>query len=183
MENKRIHKGKSLYIFPVDYTVIDIETSGFSSGSCEIIEISALKVRNNQTAGTFQQLIKPGYPVGRFITDLTGINNVMLQNCPGIKEVLPSFIDFIGDDILMGYNVHFDINFLYDNMLRCFGMPLTNDFVDVLRFARKALPNLKKRSQTDVADYFGIPTAGAHRALKDCEICNECYIRLKQILL
>lgn len=183
MDNKRINKGKSLYAFPDSYTVIDIETSGFSPERCEIIEISALKVRNNVITDVFQQLIKPKHPIDRFITELTGINNTMVKNCPDIKEVLPDFVDFIGDDILMGYNVHFDINFLYDNMLKHFGFYLTNDFVDVLRLSRKALPQLKRKSQTDVAGYFGISTAGAHRALKDCEICNECYIRLKDILL
>lgn len=183
MENKRIFKGNSLYLFPENYTVIDIETSGLSPESCEIIEISALKVRNFETADTFQQLIKPQYPISGFITQLTGISNTMVQNCPCIKDVLPDFSEFIGDDILMGYNVHFDINFLYDNMLKALGTPLTNDFVDVLRFSRKALPQLRHKSQTNVAEYFGISTKGAHRALNDCEICNQCYIRLKEMLI
>ncbi|MBQ7596713.1 MAG: 3'-5' exonuclease, partial [Clostridia bacterium] len=135
MVSKRIYKGRSLLIFPADYTVIDIETSGLSPEECEIIEISAVKVRNDKITDTFSQLIKPERRISAFITSLTGITNDMVKYAPDIKSVITDFADFIGSDILLGYNVNFDINFLYDNMVKHLGTPLNNDFVDVLRFS------------------------------------------------
>lgn len=179
MNKTREFKGKSLLTFPKDYTVIDIETSGISPADSEIIEISAIKYRNCRRAEEFSTLVKPRNRIGYFITQLTGITNEMVKFAPNAAYATAEFYDFIGSDILMGYNVNFDINFLYDDLMIYHGIPLTNDFVDVLRFARKALPQLSNRQQTTVAAYYGINADGAHRALKDCEICNACYNKLK----
>lgn len=179
MKQIRNFKGKSLLVFPKDYTVIDIETSGISPTDSEIIEISAIHYRDCEKREIFSTLVKPRNRISYFITELTGITNDMVRYAPDITRATAAFYDFIGNDILMGYNVNFDINFLYDNLMIYHGIPLTNDFVDVLRFARKALPDLSNRRQTTVAAYYGINIEGAHRALKDCEICNACYNKLK----
>ena len=102
----------------------------------------------------------------------------MVKDSPDIASALESFLEFAGNDTLMGYNVNFDINFLYDALLKNHDKILDNNFVDVMRFARKALPQLSDRKQTTVAKYYKISARGAHRALKDCEICNECYLNL-----
>ena len=177
--NKR-NKGKSLLVFPSDYTVTDIETNGMSPSDSEIIEISAIRYRGFKKSAEFTSLVKPTHKISRFITDLTGITNVMVKNAPDISEVIKDYYDFVGNDIIVGYNVNFDINFLYDDLLKYRGIILKNDFVDVLRFARKALPELDDRKQTSVASYYGISADGAHRALRDCEICNEVYLKLRQ---
>lgn len=180
MKQIREFKGKSLLAFPKDYTVIDIETSGLSPAESEIIEISAIRYRNHEKSDVFSTLVKPAKRISYFITQLTGITNDMVKFAPNITYAVSAFYGFIGNDILMGYNVHFDINFLYDNLMQHCGVPLTNDFVDVLRFARQALPHLRNRSQTTVAEHYGISAQGAHRALRDCEICNACYNELKK---
>lgn len=175
-------KGKSRIAFPEDYCVVDIETTGLSPEECEIIEIAAVRYRSGRKAGVFSTLIKPEMRISPFITELTGIDNEMVKDAPGIHKAILDFYEFAGSDMLMGYNVNFDINFLYDNLLRCHGIHLENDFVDVLRFARKALPLLPDRRQTTVAAHYGISVMGAHRAEKDCEICNACYICLREEL-
>lgn len=180
--SERIYKGKSIYAFPQDYTVVDIETTGFTAKSCEIIEISAIKVRKDAPVDTFSSLINPKRKIDGFITSLTGITDDMVQNAPDINSVLQDFDLFLGNDIIIGYNVNFDVNFLYDKFIKHLNRPLTNSFVDVLRFARKGLKNIPNHKQTTVAEYFGIDVYGAHRALKDCEICLECYYRLKPLL-
>ncbi|MBD5132820.1 MAG: 3'-5' exonuclease [Clostridiales bacterium] len=179
---ERKFKGKSLFAFPTDYTVVDIETNGLISGVCEIIEVSALKYRNAILQGEFSTLIKPTQPITWFTENLTGITDEMVQNAPDIYGVMQDFYDFVGKDILIGHNVNFDVNFLYDNLWRHNGLVLDNDFVDTLRLARKALPWLHNHKQTTVAAYYGIETTGAHRALRDCEICNACYLNLKREL-
>ncbi len=179
---ERKFKGKSLYAFPSDYTVVDIETNGLVSGVCEIIEVSALKVRGETIRDSFSSLIKPNEPINWFITQLTGITDEMVENAPDVNEVMQAFYDFIGKDILIGHNVNFDVNFLYDNLWVHNGLILDNPFVDTLRLARKALPSLPDHKQTTIAAYYGITTDGAHRALRDCEICNACYLNLKREL-
>ena len=177
---ERIFKGRSLFIFPENYTVIDIETTGMVPQECEILEISALRCRNDLPVASFSTLIKPEKRIPQFITRLTGISDGMVQNAPDAASALRAFYEFAGRDLLMGYNVHFDVNFLYDHLMKRLSLPLSNDFVDVLRFARKALPFLESRAQTSVAAHYGVCTTGAHRALRDCAICREVYLRLRE---
>ena len=179
---ERKFKGNSLFAFPSDYTVIDIETNGLMSDVCEIIEVSALKFRDDNQVDAFSTLIKPSQPIDPFITNLTGITDEMVENAPDIQPVMAAFYEFIGNDILIGHNVNFDINFLYDKLWIHNGLVLDNDFVDTLRLARKALPRLINHKQVTVAEYYGINTKGSHRALRDCEICNLCYQNLKKAL-
>ena len=179
---EREHKGKSLFTFPSDYTVVDIETNGLSSSVCEIIEVSALKYRDDKLQASFSSLIKPSSHIDWFITNLTGITDDMVKDAPRAPEVLQKFYDFAQKDILIGHNVNFDVNFLYDNLLRHNGLILDNDFVDTLRLARKALPQLLNHKQITLAEHYGIRTDGSHRALRDCEICNACYQNLKREL-
>ena len=179
---ERKFKGQRLVAFPSDYTVVDIETNGLSSDVCEIIEVSALKYRDGILVDSFSSLIKPSQPISWFITQLTGITDEAVANAPDIVEVMQQFYGFVGEDILVGHNVNFDVNFLYDNLWLHNGLILDNSFVDTLYLARKALPFLSNHKQTTVAEYFGIATDGAHRALRDCEICNACYLNLKKLL-
>ena len=178
METEKRQKGKSLLALPEDYCVVDIETTGLSPRSCEIIEIAAVKYRGLKKVDTFTTLIRPKKRIPGFITELTGISNEMVADAPDISEAILSFYEFADGEMIMGYNVNFDIDFLYDALLKCHGIVFGNDFVDVVRFARKALPDMKGRSQTRVAEHFGISSYGAHRADVDCEICNEIYQRL-----
>ena len=179
---ERKFKGISLFEFPSDYTVVDIETNGIGD-SCEIIEVSALKCRGDSETERFSSLIKPSEPIGWFITNLTGITDDMVEDAPEANEVLQAFYDFVGDDIIIGHNVNFDVNMLYDKLWLHNGLILGNSFVDTLRLSRKALPKLSNHKLSTVAEYYGISTVGAHRALRDCEICNGCYLNLKRELL
>lgn len=178
-KTERKEKGHSIIKFPSDYTVIDIETTGLSPSWDEIIELSAIKYRNNTLIDEFSTLVKPTEEIDEFITELTGITNEMLSSAPSIQECIESFFDFIGDDIVVGYNVSFDINFIYDNCVKYLNKPFTNDFIDVMRISRKALPQLKHHRQKDTAKFFQISSLREHRALDDCKTCNECYHSLE----
>lgn len=182
INNAREHKGKSLWAFPSDYTVVDIETTGLSPLFCEIIEISAVKYRNDVLDSVYSVLVRPTQKISPFITRLTGITNEMAESGYDIATAMRGFKEFVCGDIILGYNVHFDINFLYDNAVTHLGEPLTNDFVDVLRFARKALPQAPDHRQTTIASYLGISCDGAHRAETDCKICREIYGILKKLM-
>ena len=173
-------KGKSIIAFPEKYVVVDIETTGLSPQQNEIIEISAIRYENGRKKDTFSTLIKPENEIPYFITRLTGISNKMVTGAPGIKEAVTDFMNYVSDDIIIGYNVNFDVNFIYDKLLENCSVKLGNDFVDVLRIARVLLTNLSSHKQTAVAEYYGLSTSGAHRAMKDCELCNAIFVQLQR---
>ena len=110
----REHKGNSIILLPDNYIVIDIETTGLSSNYDDIIELAAIKICEDKIVDEFQSLVNPGYEIGPFITDLTGITNDMLNSAPRIEHILPKYLDFIGDSVVVGHNVSFDVNFIYD---------------------------------------------------------------------
>ena len=180
---ERIHKGKSLIELLDSYIVFDIETTGLDSSYDEIIEIAALKVQNNKVVSQFQSLIKPNQEIDEYITELTGITNEMVVDAPTIEQVLPQFIEFVGNEILIGHNVNFDINFVYDYLYRNEFGGLKNDFIDTMRLARKLLPELAHHRLIDIAEYFNVDTSNNHRALKDCEITLNIYENLKRMAL
>lgn len=176
-------KSKSKIIFPVDYVVFDIETTGLSAYYNEIIEISAIKVRNDKVVDEFSSLIKPQGKISSFITNLTGISNEMVNDAPCIDKVLKDFLLFIGNDVLIGHNVNFDIGFVNTNLLRLGHDQLCNDFVDNLRIARKVLTELHHHRLADLANYYLIDTTGAHRGLKDSYMTYEIFLKLKEAVI
>ena len=111
-------RGLSLLNWIVDFTVIDIETTGLVTDYDEIIELSALRVRNNIVSDSYSVLVKPSYEIDDFIAELTGITNEMLVHERSIEEVISDFYNFIGSDILLGHNLGFDIKFINKNLER-----------------------------------------------------------------
>lgn len=183
VKTERKGKGKSIIAFPEKYTIIDIETTGLSPAWDEIIEIAAIRYEKGVKTDEYLTLVHPENDVDEYITELTGITNEMLTDAPTISECIGAFADFVGESILVGYNVNFDINFIYDNMLQYLEKPLSNDFVDVMRIARKELPELKHHRQADVLKFFNINIDRAHRALNDCEACNSCFMALREHII
>ena len=192
---QRPGKGESVLCLPRDYTVVDTETTGLSTESCCLIEVSALRVREGRVAAEFSTLIRPpwrevqkngqwqqGY-VDDFIQGLTGITDEMLEGAPLPEEALPQVEDFLGRDLLLGHNVGFDTAFLYDSFQKYLGRPLGNNSLDQLRLARKLLPQLSHHRLGDVAAALGVPYEGAHRALADCWITYGCYEKLRALAL
>lgn len=181
--NERTFKGKSTIEFYSNYVIIDIETTGLDTQFDEIIEIGALKIKDNIIVDRFNTLIKPEYEIGDFITELTGITNDMLINAPNIKDKIGEFINFIGEDILVGHNVNFDINFLYDNGIRTINKPIKNDYIDTMRISRLFLKELKHHRLSDMANYYNINVEKAHRSLYDCETTKMLYDSLIEDIL
>ena len=166
-------------LFPSTFTIIDIETTGLSPDYDEIIELSAIKYVNNVAVDEFSSLVRPepdidGLYVDSFITELTGITNSMLRDAPELPSILPVFFDFIGNDLVVGHNVNFDINFLYDKSVSILSKPFTNDFVDTMRISRRIHPDISHHRLRDLCDRYSIDYSGAHRALTDCQITAKC---------
>ena len=172
---RRPEKGQSLLDLPADYVLLDLETTGLDPRSDSIIEIGAVRVRDFEVTDQFSSLVRPPVPISPFITSLTGISNEMVADAPDIGTVLPAFMDFVGSSLVMGHNVNFDVNFLYENCLRLFGCGFRNDFVDTLRLSRKLFPAERHHRLCDMEARFHLHNTNAHRALSDVILTKECY--------
>lgn len=182
--DKHRETGKLLRSFPDDYTIIDIETTGLKHREDKIIEIGALKYRNNKEIDSFSTLVKVDY-IPSFICSYTNITNEMVKNAPIIDDAIKQFYDFIGDDVLVGYNVSFDIKFLYDALYETSNgnLLLKNDFIDVMYIAKRVLKDLENYKQVTVASYYNITINNLHRAMDDCKLCYSIYECLKNDVL
>ena len=181
MHSSPISRDKSLKLFPNNYVVLDIETTGFNPKEHEIIELSAIRVENGQIKEEFSQLVKPiGYLSG-YISNLTGITLDMLKDSPSIKEVILDFKNFCSNSIVIGHNINFDLSFINTQMIQNYDMPFTNDYIDTLKIARKFLPSLPGKKLGIIAAHFGFNTDGMHRGLKDCIVTNMCYQKFIQM--
>lgn len=169
-------KGKDVNMHVNDYCVVDIETTGILIDSSKIIEISALKVRDNIVTDEYSTLINPQCHIPKAASSVNHITDKMVENAPLIEDILDDFLMFIGDDIIVGYNnATFDMNFIYDVVKEVKGISFSNDYIDVLYAVRRSLHNLNNSKLETVSNYYGLNTVGEHRALKDCYLTKECY--------
>lgn len=177
---QRAHKGASIVSFPCDYTVIDLETTGLSPTYDSIIEFGAIRVRNGKITKTFSSLVNSeDVYVDSYITELTGISQEMVNSAPCMADVLPGFLDFIGSDILVGHNINFDINFIYDETIRQTHSYFSNDFIDTMRISRRLFRSERHHRLSDLCKRYSLDYSTAHRALDDCKLTYECFNRLK----
>lgn len=176
----REYKGNSLIEFLDNYVVVDIETTGFSPVANEIIEIGALKVVNNEVIDEFNVLIKIESKIPDNIVRLTGITDELL-NDSGIdaREAIILFDKFVCDSVLVGHNVNFDVNFLYDYFERYIKKQLTNDFIDTQRIAKGLIKDTYNHQLKTLARKFDIQNTNAHRSLNDVYVTNELYKKLR----
>lgn len=180
LENKNTdEKGKSLLELADCYTVVDLETTGLDPKVDEIIEIGAVKVVDNEISDSFQSLVKPNCEISDFITSLTGIDNEMVADAPCLKDILGKLLVFIGDDIVVGHNVNFDVNFIIAGSLKCFKRGFSNNFIDTMRISRKLYPQEKHHRLCDLEERFCLHNENAHRALSDVMLTKKCYDHMK----
>ena len=180
---RRPEGGANLYSLPTSFVVVDTETTGLDFDLCNIIEIGAVKVNDGQIVDSFKSLIKVDEKLPPFIVHLTGITDEMLVDAPPLNEVIADFDAFVGDSILLAHNASFDMNFLYTAYERALGRPLRNDYVDTLRVARRALPQLQHRTLPDICEVFEVINEGEHRAYGDALATVHCYLRMRDIVI
>ncbi len=181
IQKEKKEKGENLNKFVDDYVLVDIETTGFSPVKDNIIEIGAIKVKNNEIISEYNELIKIDKILSPFTTKLTGITDEMLQSGKNITEVLKEFVKFSENKIIIGHNVTFDLGFLNYNCRKYLNYNLNNDYVDTMCMARKIVPNSINYKLGTLANLFNVSYEGAHRGLKDVQITYEVYNNLRKI--
>lgn len=180
---RRPEGGANLYSLPTSFVAVDTETTGLDFDLCNIIEIGAVKVDNGEIVDSFKTLIKVDEKLPPFIVHLTGITDEMLTDAPSLSDVIADFDAFVGDSILLAHNASFDMNFLYTAYERALGKPLRNDYVDTLRVARRALPQLQHRTLPDLCEAFEVVNEGEHRAYGDALATVQCYLRMREMVI
>ncbi|HEX2296143.1 MAG TPA: DEDD exonuclease domain-containing protein [Actinomycetota bacterium] len=163
----------------VTFCIVDLETTGGSPGSCGITEIGALKVRLGERQGSFHTLVRPEEMVPAFVRLLTGITDDMLVEAPPIEAVLPSFLEFVRDSVLVAHNARFDVGFLNAALARAGYPPLDNDVVDTATLARKILAGEVRNHRLEtLARHLRCAHHPCHRAFADVLATNEVLHRL-----
>lgn len=172
--------GKKLNTYTSDYVIFDLETTGTSCQSDEVVEISAVKVVSGEIVDEFSTLVNPGMPIPYYASEVNGITDDMVADSPTFEGVLRNFLEFVGDAVLVGHNIHtFDMKFIQRDAQRYFGKSIGNDYIDTLQLARAYLPQLRHHRLVDLADYYGIDAEGVHRALNDCRMTQQVFEKLR----
>jgi DNA polymerase III subunit epsilon len=152
----------------VTFCVLDIETTGGDRNTDLITEIGMVKVRAGECLGTLQSLVNPGRAIPPMITVLTGISESMVVRAPPIEALLPSMVEFLGDAVIVGHNVGFDMAFINAALTRRGDPEITNPVIDTLPLARRLIrdevPDCRLGT---LATRFRLDHRPSHRALDD----------------
>ena len=167
--------------FDQEFVAFDLETTGLSSANDRIIEIGAVVIREGKEAERFQTFVDPQRKLERKITDLTGITDEMLTGAPKIEEILPKFLEFVGDRVLVAHNSDFDTGFIRAECARQ-NLPYTFTSADTLILSQNLLSHLSKFKLDIVANALSLPEFNHHRAADDALTCGMIMARLMQKL-
>lgn len=163
------------------YIVFDLETTGFSPEKNRIIEIGAVKVEGGKITDRFSSFVNPEVPIPFNIEELTSIKDDMVLDAPKIEEILPDFLEFSKDAIMVAHNADFDMGFIAKNCERQ-GLPCAYTVIDTVALARILLPKLNRFKLDTVAKALGIPLDHHHRAVDDAACTAEIFVKFIQML-
>lgn len=181
-DTARAMYGDASNSFEDEFVFFDIETTGLSPLNCEITEIGAVRAINGETLETFNMLVNPGVHIPEDITELTGISDEMVKDAPMISEVLPKFLEFIGDSVLVAHNASFDTSFI-----RCaadkLGIDFNNPYLDTVSMSRYVNPDLQKHKLDVLAKYYNLGAFNHHRASDDAEMLAAIFFKMTDKLI
>lgn len=163
------------------YIVFDLETTGFSPSVNRIIEIGAVKVESGKITERFSTFVNPDVPIPFRIEELTGINDNMVLDAPQIAQVLPEFLEFCGDAVMVAHNASFDMSFIEENCRRL-GIEREFTSVDTVALARVLLPQLGRFKLDTVAKALHVPLHNHHRAVDDAGCTAEIFVKFVEML-
>ena len=160
------------------FVVVDTETTGTKAGRDRLLEIGAVRLEEGTVTDRFSALVNPGRTIPARITKITGITTGMVVNRPPAEEVLPEFLDFLGEDVFVAHNVPFDLRFLNAALKRTGHPELSNDTLCTLRLARRLLTGLRSKGLSALTKFYGIRISARHRAGGDAEATAQVLQRL-----
>ncbi|MBQ5867520.1 MAG: PolC-type DNA polymerase III [Oscillospiraceae bacterium] len=171
LDDRVVVRGKTDMPFDGEFVAFDLETTGLSSINDRITEVGAVILKDGKEIDRFQTLVDPERLLTAENTELTGITNEMLKGQPKIEEILPKFLDFVGDRPLVAHNAAFDIGFIRAECERQ-GIKRSFTYADTLILSRILMPQLNKHKLNIVADALSLPEFNHHRAADDAMTCG-----------
>jgi len=156
-----------------EIVALDIETTGLDPKREAILEIGAVRFNGRRVEQEWSTLVNPGRRVPSFITQLTGISNQMVANAPPMSDVRAELQDFVGDAVIIGHNVRFDLSFLQRQRLFSY-----NETIDTYEMASVLMPNASRYGLGSLASQLVVPLPATHRALDDALVTHGVYMRL-----
>ena len=158
------------------FCAFDTETTGLKAEIGRIIEIGAVKFTKDGVTETFETMLDPQMPISPAASNVNHIFDHMVRGKPLENEVMPRFIDFIGDSVLVAHNAQFDIRFVNASLERLSRPSLSNSAVDTLRFTRSVFPDAGHWTLQSLALQLGIDSGKSHRALDDAITCMKIFL-------
>lgn len=155
--------------FNDEFIVFDIETTGLSPVTCKITEIGAVLIQNGKILDRFNTFVHPGIPIPPNIVELTGITDEMVADAERIEQVLPKFLNFIGNRMLVAHNAVFDTGFIRQACEDCH-LPFNNPYLDTVAMSRFINPDLKNHKLDTLAKFYNLGNFNHHRACDDAEM-------------
>lgn len=167
------------YLYDVTFVVLDVETTGGSPDEAALIEVGAASFRGGEELARFETLIDPGTEIPPFVSELTGITDDMVRGAPGPEMAMAHLAMLIGDAVVVGHNVAFDVGFLDTALAGCGRPPLTNPAVDTLALARRLVRDeVPDCALGTLAAVLRLAHRPAHRALADALATADLLHRL-----
>ena len=177
VDDRIVVHGKQDMSFQDEFVAFDLETTGLSSRTDTIIEIGAVIMKAGKEIDRFQTFVAPGRKLDQKIIELTGITDAMLVGAPSIEEVLPKFLEFVGERVLVAHNSDFDTGFIRAACEKL-GLAYHYTAADTLILSQNLLPQLNKFKLDIVANALSLPDFNHHRAADDAVICGSIMARL-----
>jgi DNA polymerase III subunit epsilon len=163
----------------MEWAVLDIETTGLAPGRHRIIEVGVALVRGGELCEAYQRLINPERRIPQFITSFTGIKQGMVNRARRAGDVLPELRAFLGDRVVVGHNLSFDLSFLaYEAERLQLPLDFPREGVDTIALARRFLTGMRRARLDRVAAALHIPVRDRHRALPDARITAQVFVQL-----
>ena len=147
------------------FVAIDVETTGLRPTTQRVIEVAAIRYEAGAESERFETLVNPGRAVPKFIAELTGIRDDQLEGAPPFERIAARLESFVGDAVLVGHNVDFDISFVNAELRRCGRLPWQNPRIDTLGLATRLMPQVRRPGLQSVAQRLSIPRRGKEHAL------------------
>lgn len=160
-----------------DFTFVafDFETTGLHPAVDRVVEFGAVRFVVGKELAEFEELANPGTPINADAARVSGITDEMVAGKPPISDVLPRFMEFVGDAILIAHNAEFDTSFLRAELQRAGKPTVENVIIDTQTLAQKAFPGKKSYSLQNLIEMLGIPANTAHRARDDARQCMRLF--------
>ncbi len=148
------------------YAILDIETTGLSPAREKITEIAIFLHDGTKITDEYSTLINPEKKIPYRITQITGINNRMVENAPRFFEVAAKIVKFTEGAIVVGHNVRFDYGFIRQEFMRL-GFDFQRETLDTVKLSRKLIPGHPSYSLGKLCKSIGIDNHARHRAAGD----------------